>query len=107
MLIALFISGAVASPPIAKQLGYPIFIERDERGCAYGIQDMIMHDEAMVAEWMRNYPVKARRIDIVVDAKSPKQCIDSAKSIAQKEGYSDIVVRNGSTDEYDIGPPRP
>ena len=105
MLLAFLIS-ASAMPP-AKELGLPVFVDEESGVCAYGVQDMITRDEAKLSEWMRTYFDHAPRIDIVVNLSSPKRCIDSAESIVRKAGFTNVVVRQGSIDEYDVGPPRP
>jgi hypothetical protein len=106
MLIALLISATAAPSALPKQLGYPIFVQGSADQCAYVIQDMVMHDDGQFRDWMQGRTLKLR-VDIVINDKSPKSCVDRAKAVIKEAGYSDVVVRHGSEADYGwTGPPR-
>jgi hypothetical protein len=103
MLIALVIS---AIAPAATQMGYPIFVRADGELCSYQIQDMILHDEAQVSDWMQKV-MPLWRVDIIHGEDNSDECIKKATSILERAGYLNVVVRRGSEAEYGgLGPPR-
>lgn len=98
--------GASQSNP-SLQLGYPVFPRVHEGKCAYVIQDMVMTSQKDALEWMRSLPDKSWQVDIVIDQESSGRCVKSARSLTRKAGFTNIVVRRGSGDEYRGGlPPR-
>lgn len=99
-LLALAAIGVAAPRQDPQALGYPITVHLDQGRCKFLIQDMWMGDPLIVERWLTSLPNKTQQIDIVFGAHQDRQCVEPARSAAQRSGFTSIVVRSGSPDDY-------
>lgn len=101
-LITILAIGAAGGGSVSKPaLGYPVYPEDAAHGeCQVVIEDMIMSGRAEIAAWMNRWHDKSRRIDIVVTSNSTNHCVRLTKSVLHQMGYTNVVVRHGSSADY-------
>jgi hypothetical protein len=99
--VLLFLPAACASAPReVTALGYPIIVDHRGDQCRFLIQDMWMSDVAMVERWLAALPDKSDQVDVVWKDDQDRQCIDTARRAVERAGFTSIVVRRGSPEDY-------
>lgn len=97
----LLLAAACASAPRdAGALGYPITVDHDGDQCKFLIQDMLMSDAAMVERWFTALPDKSVQVDVVWGDDQDRQCIATARTTVEQAGFTRIIIRRGSPDDY-------
>lgn len=97
----LLLAAACASAPRdASALGYPITVNRDGDQCKFLIQDMWMSDAAMVERWFAALHDKSDQVDVVWGDDQDRQCIEIARKTVEQAGFTRIIIRRGSPDDY-------
>lgn len=81
-------------------LGYPVTVDHRGGQCRFLIQDMWMSDVAMVESWLAALPSKSDQVDVVWSDGQDRQCTDTARRAVERAGFTSIVVRQGSPDDY-------
>lgn len=102
IIAALLLSAAAcaSAPRDVTSLGYPITVDHDGDRCKFLIQDMWMLDVTMVESWFTALPKKSDLVDVVWSDDQDRQCIDTARGAIERAGFTSIVVRQGSPDDY-------
>jgi hypothetical protein len=104
-LITALAIGAAGHSASRPAFGYPVYPEGAVKGrCQVVIEDMIMFGRAEIAAWMNRWDDKSRRIDIVVTSSSTDRCVRLTRSVLHQIGYTNVVVRNGSSADYEAPP---
>ena len=99
--VMLFLPAACASVPRdAGALGYPITVDREGDQCKFLIQDMWMSDVAMVERWFAALPDKSDQVDVVWGDDQDRQCIETARKTVEQAGFTRVIIRRGSPDDY-------
>lgn len=103
VIIAALLLSAAACASAARDvtaLGYPVTVDHDGDHCKFLIQDMWMSDVSMVERWFTALPKKPDQIDVVWSDDQDRRCIDAARGAVERAGFTSIVVRQGSPDDY-------
>ena len=89
-----------SAPDEVTVLGYPVTVDHRGGQCWFLIQDMWMPDVAMVERWLAALPDKADQVDVVWRDDQGRQCLDTARRAVERAGFTSIVVRRGSPEDY-------
>ena len=59
-----------------------------------------MSDAAMAERWFTALPDKSGQVDVVWSDGQDRQCIETARKLVEQAGFTKILVRRGSPDDY-------
>ncbi|MFH1553952.1 MAG: hypothetical protein ABII76_03695 [Pseudomonadota bacterium] len=93
-------AACASAPREVTASGYPITADYRGDQCWFLIQDMWMSDIAMVETWFAALPAKSDQVDVVWRYEPDRQCIEPARSAVERAGFANIIVRQGSPEDY-------